>query len=166
MLFLRALASFLALPGVVAGLLPWLIVSNDPGRGERWFWPGVIVFGVGFVVLLWCVRDFYATGKGTLAPWDPPKALVRAGLYRYVRNPMYLGVIVLVSGWSLLSGSRQLAYYVLILIALFHGRVLFFEEPWLARSFPEAWAVYKESVPRWIPRLSKGTPAETHDARR
>jgi protein-S-isoprenylcysteine O-methyltransferase Ste14 len=158
MLFTRALASFLALPGVVAGLLPWLIVSNDTGRGNGWFWLGLLVFAVGLSLLLWCVRDFYVTGKGTLAPWDPPKALVRVGLYRLVRNPMYVGVIVLVTGWSLLSGSRQLAIYVLVLVVVFHLRVLLFEEPWLARTFPDAWQTYRASVPRWIPRFRRRTP--------
>ncbi|HYN06983.1 MAG TPA: isoprenylcysteine carboxylmethyltransferase family protein [Vicinamibacterales bacterium] len=166
MLFVRALASFLALPGVVAGLLPWMIVSNDPGRGDGWFWPGLLVLAVGLSVLLWCVRDFYVTGKGTLAPWDPPKTLVRVGLYGLVRNPMYVGVIVLVSGWSLLTGSRQLAIYVLALVVLFHARVLLFEEPWLARTFPDAWQAYRAAVPRWIPRFSTGRPAVPPGGRR
>jgi protein-S-isoprenylcysteine O-methyltransferase Ste14 len=166
MLFVRALASFLALPGVVAGLVPWLIVSNDRGRGEGWSAAGLVVSGAGLALLLWCVRDFYVTGKGTLAPWDPPKTLVRVGLYRFVRNPMYVGVITLVSGWSLLSGSRRLAIYALGLMALFHARVVLFEEPWLARTFPEAWERYRASVPRWIPRLSGGTPAAKPGGRR
>jgi protein-S-isoprenylcysteine O-methyltransferase Ste14 len=166
MLFVRALASFLALPGVVAGLLPWLIVASDPGQGDGWFWPGLLVLAVGLAVLLWCVRDFYVTGRGTLAPWDPPKTLVRVGLYRLVRNPMYVGVILLVSGWSLYSGSRQLAIYVLVLVVVFHLRVLLFEEPWLARTFPDAWQAYRASVPRWIPHFNKGTPGEPRGARR
>jgi protein-S-isoprenylcysteine O-methyltransferase Ste14 len=166
MLFVRALASFLALPGIVAGLLPWLIVTNDPGRGDGWYLPGLVLSGAGLAVLLWCVRDFYVTGKGTLAPWDPPKTLVRVGLYRFVRNPMYVGVITLVTGWSLLSGSRHLAVYAVALMALFHARVVLFEEPWLARTFPDAWALYRASVPRWIPGLNRETPAAKRGAPR
>ena len=61
--------------------------------------PGLLVMFLGTVVLGWCIRDFYISGKGTLAPWDPPRKLVVMGLYRYVRNPMYIGVLILVAGW-------------------------------------------------------------------
>jgi len=85
MRFLRALLAFLALPAVVSGLLPWLILRDDRWRtaGTPLAWP-VSFFGAG--VLLWCVRDFYVIGKGTLAPWDPPKRLVTVGLYRFAQN--------------------------------------------------------------------------------
>ena len=77
---------------IAAGLLPWVLLPNDRWRtgGTLFGWP-VLVFGV--CILLWCVRDFYVFGKGTLAPWDPPKTLVVVGLYRFLRNPMYLGVL-------------------------------------------------------------------------
>jgi protein-S-isoprenylcysteine O-methyltransferase Ste14 len=113
------------------------------------------VLGLGLSVLLWCVRDFSVAGKGTLAPWDPPKRLVRVGLYRLVRNPMYLGVLLLVSGWALLSGSSALLAYDVVLALAFHARVTLFEEPWLARSFPDEWRTYAASVPRWMPRMSR-----------
>src|SRR5689334_11565608 len=100
----RALLAFLALPVVVAGLVPSLLLGSDRWRmyGTPLGWP--VLFFAG-CVLLWCVRDFYTIGKGTLAPWDPPKKLVIVGLYRYVRNPMYIGVLGLVAGWSLIAGS-------------------------------------------------------------
>ena len=155
MLFVRALAAFLVLPGVVAGLVPWLIVSSDGRSRAGWLVPGMAVLGLGLCVLLWCVRDFYVAGKGTLAPWDPPKRLVRVGLYRLVRNPMYLGVLMIVSGWALLSGSAALVAYVVVLAVAFHARVTVFEEPWLARSFPDEWRAYAASVSRWMPRMSR-----------
>jgi len=85
LLFFRALVAFLALPVIVAGLLPWMLLPNDRWRigGTLLGWP-VLAFGA--CVLLWCVRDFYLVGKGTLAPWDPPKTLVIVGLYRFLRN--------------------------------------------------------------------------------
>ncbi len=103
-MFLRALASFLVLPGVVAGLVPPVLAAADPWRRSGWA-GGVAVLAVGLFALLWTVRDFYVAGKGTLAPWDPPRHLVVVGLYGYTRNPMYMGVITVVAGWALLRGS-------------------------------------------------------------
>jgi protein-S-isoprenylcysteine O-methyltransferase Ste14 len=110
------------------------------------------LFCIGFLLLLWCVRDFYVSGKGTLAPWDPPKRLVVVGLYRFVRNPMYVAVLTVVAGWSLAFGSRWLGLYLGILAVAFHLRVLFYEEPWLSRQFGADWVAYSKAVPRWLPR--------------
>lgn len=159
MMVLRALFAFLALPGVVAFLLPPIIASLDPWQGSGWPW-SYAVFATGLVVLLWCVRDFFVSGQGTLAPWDPPKRLVVVGLYRHVRNPMYLGVLLLVLGWALLLGSPAVGVYALVLAAVFHIRVLVHEEPWLLRQFSSDWIAYASSVRRWIPRATswKRTP--------
>ncbi len=86
MLFLRALVSFLVLPGTIAGLIPAWIVSTDRGRGHGLIL-GAVPLAIGVVMLLWCVRDFYVSGRGTLAPWDPLKRLVIVGIYRFTRNP-------------------------------------------------------------------------------
>ena len=153
MRFLRALLAFLVLPGMVAGVVPRILVSEDRWRVEG-RWSGVFVLGAGLYVLLWCVRDFYVAGKGTIAPWDPPTAMVRCGLYRFMRNPMYLGVLTIVGGWSVLAGSPVLAVYAVALALMFHLRVLFYEEPWLRRTFPAEWAAYAADVPRWLPRLT------------
>src|ERR1700674_1310030 len=103
-MFLRASFAFLALPAVAGGVIPWLLLPAD-----RWRTPGTIagwpVLFCGLCVLLRCVRDFYVIGKGPLAPWEHPKRLVIAGLYRFVRNPMYIGVLGCVAGWSLIAGS-------------------------------------------------------------
>ena len=153
MLFLRALIAFLALPGVVAFLVPALLLGSIDTRslhGE-----GALVFLGGVFVLLWCVRDFYVAGKGTLAPWDPPRRLVRVGLYRFSRNPMYIGVLLVLIGWTLAFRSRSLLIYTGVVAVLFHLRVLSYEEPWLARTFPNDWPLYQARVPRWLIR-SKG----------
>lgn len=110
MLFVRALLAFLALPAVVAFIVPWLLLPEDRWRMEGSF-AGWLILAFGLFVLLICVRDFYVFGKGTLAPWDPPKTLVTGGLYKFARNPMYLGVLGIVAGWSLITGSRVLGAY-------------------------------------------------------
>jgi len=150
-MFIRALLSFIALPGTVAVLAPPLIAALDPWKGTRWM-PGVLVMIVGTVILLWCVYDFYGSGKGTLAPWDPPKKLVVLGLYRFVRNPMYVGVLVLVLGWGLLLCSPLLLLYATFLSVVFHIRVVRYEEPWLKSQFGDQWELYQQVVSRWLPR--------------
>ena len=151
-MFARALLAFLVLPCVVAVLAPPLIAFLDPWRG-RACTPGLAVMLAGAIVLLWCVRDFYVSGKGTLAPWDPPEKLVVIGLYRYVRNPMYVGVLLLVFGWAMYFSSLVLAAYFVVLAVGFHIRVVIHEEPWLKSQFSEEWHVYSQAVSRWLPRV-------------
>jgi protein-S-isoprenylcysteine O-methyltransferase Ste14 len=150
-MFFRAVLAFLALPAVVGGLVPWLLLDSDAWRlrGTSLGWP-VLVFGA--CILMWCVRDFYKIGKGTLAPWDPPKELVVLGLYRYVRNPMYLGLLGWVAGWALIAGSPVLAVYTVFLAVAFHLRVIFYEERFLARQFGSQWRDYRAAVHRWLPK--------------
>ncbi len=152
-LFFRALFAVLALPGLSAGVIPIIVVSKDPWRGEGSFF-GVALLALGALVVVWCVRDFYTVGKGTLAPWDPPRHLVVVGLYRYTRNPMYIGVLLLIVGWSIAAGSPLLACYAVALAMGFHLRVRFHEEPRLRKKFGAEWIAYSASVPRWVPRLS------------
>ena len=156
MLFLRALISFLALPGVVAFLAPAVLVGSIATRTLHR--EGVLVFLVGVLVLLWCVRDFYVAGKGTLAPWDPPRHLVSVGLYRYSRNPMYVGVLLILIGWTVAYRSRSVLIYTGVVAILFHLRVLLYEEPWLAGTFPDEWPRFKSRVPRWLLRAPRYGP--------
>jgi protein-S-isoprenylcysteine O-methyltransferase Ste14 len=152
-MLLRALLAFLLLPGVFAIVLPPVIALLDPWRGETSHL-GYALLAIGALVVLSCVRDFYVAGKGTLAPWDPPQRLVVVGLYRHARNPMYLGVLLTVAGWALLTWSPLVAVYVVVLAIAFHLRVVAYEEPWLARRFPSQWAAYASAVRRWVPRAS------------
>jgi protein-S-isoprenylcysteine O-methyltransferase Ste14 len=91
-------------------------------------------------------------GKGTLAPWSPPRRLVVVGLYRVVRNPMYVAVFTRVLGWGLSFTSAPLALYALVLAIAFHLRVVLHEEPWLRQQFGADWITYAAAVPRWLPR--------------
>lgn len=155
-MFFRAVTSFLALPGMIAGVIPWLILVFDPWRAGRNFF-GVPIIMIGLVILLWCVRDFYAAGKGTLAPWSAPRQLVIVGLYKYCRNPMYIGVMVIVAGWALLASSPLLFGYLIALVICFHLRVVLYEEPRLSELFGPQWKAYASLVHRWLPtrRLTK-----------
>lgn len=147
--FLRAVGAFLALPGVVAFAVPLLLFRPDADHGK--FQPlGAVLLTLGVVVLAWCVRDFYILGRGTLAPWDPPRRLVVLGLYRYSRNPMYVGVLLIVAGWALGFQSIGLVIYALTLLVVFHFRVVLAEERFLARTHGSAWAAYAATVPRWL----------------
>ena len=147
-LFVRALLAFLALPGVVAYLVPWLFLP--PASEWSIHLIGLLPFALGTTLLLWCVRDFYVSGKGTLAPWAPPQNLVVTGLYRYSRNPMYLAVVLILCGWALMFRSASLAIYALVVVMAFHLRVVLNEEPYLARRHGDRWVQYKATVPRWL----------------
>jgi protein-S-isoprenylcysteine O-methyltransferase Ste14 len=149
-MFLRALFAFLACPGVVALLVPlWIVWNRRPASGPG-FWIGCVLLMAGFASLLWCVREFYVSGKGTLAPWSPPRHMVTAGLYRYSRNPMYVAVSMILAGWASCFWSATLAIYTCFVIVAFHLRVVLGEEPWLARTHGSAWDEYKSKVPRWL----------------
>lgn len=149
-MFIKALLAFLALPGIVGGLLPIVLGSLDPWRGPG-LDLGYPVAALGLIVLGRCVLYFYVAGKGTLAPWAPPENLVVVGLYRYTRNPMYVGVLLIVCGFAILFASPLVAVYWGLIAIGFHLRVVFMEEKWLAEQFGHEWIKYEKRVPRWIP---------------
>jgi protein-S-isoprenylcysteine O-methyltransferase Ste14 len=111
---------------------------------------GLPLLATGTAGLLWCVRDFYVRGRGTLAPWSPPRRLVVVGLYRFSRNPMYVSVLLILFGWAATTATAGLYAYAVVIAIAFHVRVVYGEEPWLARTHGEAWLAYVQTVPRWI----------------
>jgi protein-S-isoprenylcysteine O-methyltransferase Ste14 len=153
LLALRAIFFVLLLPGAVAGYIPFGILDNEdrlrvPEMCFSSVGAGILAIA-GALVLLRCVWDFFARGKGTLAPIDPPRVLVVSGLYRFTRNPMYNGVLALVLGEAWLFGSVSLLEYALVVIILFHLFVVFYEEPALTSQFGESYRAYRRAVPRW-----------------
>jgi protein-S-isoprenylcysteine O-methyltransferase Ste14 len=155
LLTLRSIFFTFLLPGTVTILVPYLIVSRSRpvGIGHQAFWHylGLLPISLGVGVLLWCIRDFAVVGRGTLAPVDPPKHLVVRGLYRYVRNPMYVGVISILLGETLLFGLLMLLLYAAAFFAVAHLFVVLYEEPALRRQFSESYEAYCRSVHRWLP---------------
>ncbi|WP_341677394.1 isoprenylcysteine carboxylmethyltransferase family protein [Niveibacterium sp. SC-1] len=153
-MFWRALFAFIAMPGMVAFVVPalWLWQSGA-SLHNRW---GGAVLGLGALGLLWCVRDFHVQGKGTLAPWSPPRNLVIVGLYRYSRNPMYVCVTLILLGWAVSFASPGLLAYSVFVGLAFQLRVVYGEEPWLARTYGATWEAYAKRVPRWLGRWWHG----------
>ena len=148
-LFLKALFAFLALPGMVAFVIPLLLIT--PASRRVWVEPwGLVPLVLGVVVLALTVREFYVAGRGTLAPWSPPRTLVTSGLYRYSRNPMYVGVLLILCGWAIGLWSWVLAIYAAGIAIAVHVRVLVNEEPFLARTHGAAWTAYRARVGRWL----------------
>lgn len=162
-----SLAFLIVVPGVVAGLLPWLVTDWE----VRAWWPPVRVLGalmiaVGLAVLLEAFGRFAFEGIGTPAPVAPTERLVVGGAYRYVRNPMYLAVAVIVVGQALLLGRSTLLVYAAVFgvaVATFvHG----YEEPTLARRFGAQYEDYRRAVRAWWPRWTPWEPgSRTEPAR-
>jgi protein-S-isoprenylcysteine O-methyltransferase Ste14 len=113
----------------------------------------------GGTLLLLCIWEFFARGRGTLSPMDPPRELVITGLYRHVRNPMYLGGATALLGEILLTRSRGLMLMAITWFALVNIFVLAYEEPHLRRTFGASYAAYTARVRRWIPRIRPIQPA-------
>jgi len=154
---------FVLAPGMVGGLAPWWI-SRRGADSIALGWPlrslGVLLVAAGAAVLLDSFARFAWQGLGTPAPVFPTRRLVVTGLYRYVRNPMYVAVVAVILGQSLLLGSpRVLGYGALVWLA-FHLFVVAYEEPALRAAYADEYKRFCANVPRWIPRLSPWRPPQ------
>ena len=162
MMFMRA-AFVLLRAAVVAALFVSIWVWLMP----RWFAGGtplrpqwgalpVALMIIGGAVMLKCVWDFAWTGRGTPAPFDPPRRLVVAGLYRFVRNPMYVGMGIFLVGEALLLPAvrREMLIMLAVCAAAVQVFILAYEEPTLRRLFGEDYVRYCRNVRRWLPRLT------------
>lgn len=147
---------FLVAPGVVAGVVPYALVgwSLQPPLlgvpGERLV--GVVAVAVGLACLVDCFARFALEGRGTPGPMEQTEVLVASGLYRFVRNPMYVCVVTIVLGQALLLGQAPLLAYAGVLLLVFHLFVRLYEEPNLRRRFGNSYETYCEHVRRWWPR--------------
>ena len=145
---------FVLAPGVVAGAIPWWLT----GWEVRWSWPapvrvaGAALVAAGVVVLVQAFGRFVREGLGTPAPVAPTETLVVGGLYRYVRNPMYLAVLATIVGQGLLLGQAVLFGYAVVVWVAFASFVRLYEEPHLSQRFGASYQVYRAAVPAWVPR--------------
>ena len=148
---------FLAAPGVVAGLVPWWISGwhmRPPFLGwQSLRLAGVALIALGAPVLLDSFVRFVLQGQGTPAPVLPTEHLVVTGLYRFVRNPMYVGVLSVILGQGLLLGDTRVLRYGAVVWLAFFLFVIGYEEPTLRRTFGDEYERFCANVPRWIPRL-------------
>ena len=140
-------------PGTVAVWLPyWWYWGRSEIETGGWRWLGYLFIALGAAIYASTVWNFAKTGRGTPAPIDAPKKLVVSGLHRYVRNPMYIGVLLALLGELLLFPSRQFLVYITGFFIAVNIFVLAYEEPVLTRQFGEEYDHYRRTVPRWIPR--------------
>ena len=151
-----SLVFLLLAPGVVAGLVPWWLTRWEARTPQPWWEPlrvvGVVLIAAGILVLLHAFVRFVMEGVGTPSPVAPTERLVVGGLYRYVRNPMYLAVLAVVGGQALLLGRLKLLLYAAALVVAFVAFVRWYEEPALRRRFGAEYETYRRAVLAWWPR--------------
>jgi len=156
MLLLRSIFFTFVQPGTVVVLIPyWLLSSRDAGavfnhQALQYF--GILPVVIGSAGLLWCIWEFFSEGRGTISPLEPPKHLVVRGLYKYVRNPMYVSVVAILIGEALFFSSLPVLIEAVVFFMLATIFVMAYEEPTLRRQFGESYERYTQTVGRWIPR--------------
>jgi protein-S-isoprenylcysteine O-methyltransferase Ste14 len=158
---------FVLAPGVVAGLVPWWLTGWRVLQPlPSWAWAplraaGVTLIAAGTIVLVQAFVRFVAEGSGTPAPVAPTKRLVVGGLYRYVRNPMYLAVVATIVGEALVLGQPGLLLYAAAVAIATGTFAHLYEEPALAGQFGAQYEAYRRAVPAWWPRRHPWEPGET-----
>jgi protein-S-isoprenylcysteine O-methyltransferase Ste14 len=155
---------FLAAPGVVGALIPWLLTGWQAREPLPYMAPvrvlGALLFVAGLITVVQAFVRFVVEGLGTPAPVAAPERLVVGGPYRYVRNPMYVAVLAVIIGQALLLGWPVLLLYAVTLWLITASFVRFYEEPELGRRFGAQYEAYRRGVPAWWPRLRPWSPGE------
>ncbi|HET8713733.1 MAG TPA: isoprenylcysteine carboxylmethyltransferase family protein [Gemmatimonadales bacterium] len=159
-LALRSLLWTILLPGMIAGYIPWRffgLAQLKPSFSNPLDLLALLGIAAGVALLAGCIWEFAARGRGTLSPADPARELVVQGLYRYVRNPMYLSVSTILLSEALLARSTALLIYWAIFFGAVNLFVRFYEEPILKRQFGASYERYTEQVSRWLPQRPRST---------
>lgn len=154
-LLLKNVLFTLVVPGTVAVYVPLLMARGRPAASGAAFLLALALLALGGAIYAWCVWDFAVLGRGTPAPIDAPKKLVVRGLYRYSRNPIYVGVLTALAGWDVMFGGTNLLVYTLCMAIGFHLFVVLYEEPHLRRQFGAEYRDYCQKVGRWLPRFRR-----------
>lgn len=150
---MKQLRAILLLPGTVTVVIPATILYFT-GISQSWnIVAGIVFILLGLILMAKTIRLFITVGQGTLAPWNPTQRLVVRGVYRYVRNPMITGVWCILLGESVIFGSPWLLGWFGIFAAVNMIYIPLVEEPGLVKRFGDDYRLYKQNVPRWIPRL-------------
>ena len=157
---LRHLSSLL-MPITILIVVPCLLDPHPVPASGAQFIAGLLFIGVGLYIMARTIWGFFSIGKGTLAPWDPPRKLIIVGMYAYVRNPMILGVITIAVGESLVLSSWPIFGFAVFAFVFNTVYFMFSEERGLEKRFGEEYREYKRNVPRWIPRLRPWQPGES-----
>ena len=152
-LFLKNLLFTLFVPGTVAVYIPLRLTNDLPAPSLAAHLASLPFFVVGCLIYGWCVWDFATFGGGTPLPIDAPKKLVVRGLYRYTRNPMYVGVLTTTLAWAVRYHAPEIILYAVAVWLLFHSFIMLYEEPHLQRTFGDEYTRYRAQVGRWLPRL-------------
>jgi protein-S-isoprenylcysteine O-methyltransferase Ste14 len=176
----KQLRAIILLPAMATIIIPTIITVVTREIQLKWFffspYPFIIiqivsggaVIGIGLLFLAKTIQLFARIGKGTLAPWDPPKNLVVSGIYQHTRNPMISGVSMIILGETVVLGSISLFLWFIPFIIINHIYIIKSEEPALTQRFKQEYLIYARNVPRWLPRLKPwtGLPSENSKKRK
>jgi len=144
----------IVVPGTVAGYIPYRLADRFAHRASGALeWLGVVAIVLGTAIYFRCAWEFAVRGLGTPAPIAPTKFLVTTALHRYIRNPMYVGVALVIVGEATLFRSSHILEYAAFMLTAAHTFVVLYEEPTLSRQFGESYEQYRRTVPRWIPKF-------------
>ncbi len=154
---MKQIFSFI-LPVTVLIVVPLYIERNISLNHSATFLIGIILIFTGLLVMAVTILSFIRIGKGTLAPWNPTQNLVTSGMYRFVRNPMIIGVITVLIGESICIISLKILLWALVFFIINNIFFVTYEEPNLKKKFGDHYLQYKRNVPRWIPRLKPFQP--------
>jgi protein-S-isoprenylcysteine O-methyltransferase Ste14 len=154
-LWFRVLSFTLILPGLILAYAPYFLIITPRRVADGWppgaaRVPALVPMAIGIVVYVACAWRFATEGLGTPAPYDPPRRLVTGGLYRWSRNPMYVGITLALLGEAWLFASPSQAVYAAMVALAFRLRVTLYEEPRLRERYGEEYAQFRERVRRWL----------------
>lgn len=156
---LKTILFTIVVPGTICGVIPFNLIGGFHGANSRLStslfstWTGSGVLATGAAIYFRCAWEFAVRGLGTPAPIAPTKFLVTTALHRYVRNPMYIGVFLVLVGEAILFRAPRLLAYAAFFCVPVELFVLYYEEPTLRRQFGDSYEEYRRAVPRWIPRF-------------